>query len=90
MKKGLIISRKVTEKTHSHFQVEGFEKSGEKIIILDDFIETGETIGNIYDNLLTYVSLPKIVGIFLYTSKGWSGQSLDYENNKLPIFRIGR
>lgn len=67
MGKNLIIVRKDTDKNHSGLKVEGMGKR-QKILILDDFIESGDTVDEIYENIFTYCDQPQFVGIALYAA----------------------
>ena len=60
----LICVRKTTEKAHYRGNVEGY-LDAKRILIIDDFIETGDTITNILDQLNKYQS-GKCVAILCY------------------------
>src|SRR5687767_1630588 len=67
MGKNLLIVRKSVASCHSSDKVEGWRRgSKERIIILDDFMTTGNTVRTIYRKLLSHVIEPKIVGIYFY------------------------
>lgn len=65
LKKDLIIVRKDTEKSHSDCMVEGWGIN-QRILIVDDFIESGNTIDYIYEYVGEKCDSPTFVGIFLY------------------------
>lgn len=67
-KTNLIIVRKSAEDSHSSSAVEGWG-CDQKILILDDFIASGDTINNIYSELLAKCQTPTMVGILLYASR---------------------
>jgi hypothetical protein len=66
MRKGLVIVRKEDHSTHSCCRVEGhLPINGEKWVIVDDFISSGATIGEIIAKLGKY-ALPGLLGAYLY------------------------
>lgn len=65
MKKDLLIIRKDSERSHSGNKVEGWGFR-QKILIVDDFIETGNTIDDIYESIAETCDSYKIRGILLY------------------------
>jgi len=75
----ILVRSKLIENCHGD-PVEGFTEAG-SVIIVDDFIETGETI----ENILTELSVRNIFcnGIVLYDSKGGAPMS---DFNSVPIF----
>ena len=78
MDKKIIVVRKPGESSHAAMNVEGITRSSlMKIVILDDFICSGDTIGTIVKDILelyatrTWIhSIPKpeFVGIYLYNN----------------------
>lgn len=62
--KDLIIVRK-EERSHSGDLVEGWGIN-QKILIVDDFIESGTTVDLIYESLVEKCDNPSILGILLY------------------------
>jgi adenine/guanine phosphoribosyltransferase-like PRPP-binding protein len=88
----LIIVRKDTEKTHSDSKVEGWGRK-QNILIVDDFIETGETIDQIYESIMEKCDSPKIVGILLYASTAKQCDLNTYQHpdgTDFPVYCIDR
>lgn len=97
MNKNLLIVRKDSDYKYCHSgnQIEGFQRGKEKIIILDDFVETGKTIIDIVTKLNKFCIEPEILGIFLYKTFDCNCKSVECnrpvslfnrEGIKLPIF----
>lgn len=55
LNKHLIVIRKDGENTHSSYKVEG-NVNARKVLIVDDFVSTGETVQEIIDKIETYVN----------------------------------
>lgn len=62
----LIVLRKTVETTHSDELIEGLPYN-KKVLLLDDFMETGTTIENLYESI-NDVSKNKVVGTYFYKS----------------------
>ncbi len=84
--KDLIIVRKDEESSHSDEQVEGWGYE-QKILIVDDFIETGSTIGAIYESLMNSCDSPTILGILLY-SEVFKKQTSSYTHPDDTVFKV--
>lgn len=65
MKKKLIIIRKSVKDSHSDDLVEGWG-SKQKILLVDDFIQTGATIKAMIRNIEAHCDCPDIKGIYYY------------------------
>lgn len=65
MGKNLAIVRKSIKNCHSENLVEGWGKD-QKIVLVDDFIETGKTLRQMYSAIFKRCDNPTIVGIFLF------------------------
>jgi adenine/guanine phosphoribosyltransferase-like PRPP-binding protein len=75
----LIIVRKDGEMSHSEEKVEGWGKD-QRILIVDDFIESGSTIDQIYESIMEKCDSPTIVGILLYASINKQVDKQKYEH----------
>lgn len=94
----IICVRKKDEKTHG-FNVEGPQANVRRYIIIDDFIETGETIKALIDaiddenkwNKPSKHNQARCSGIVLYDEKyhNWSQKFFIYKKNKIPIHYWG-
>lgn len=67
MEKKILIVRKATDNSHSQNSVEGERMGTTKILIVDDFISTGETMKEIHAKVSDAISdTVEFVGIYLY------------------------
>lgn len=64
----VIVVRKSSRDSHSGRLVEGYGYD-QKILIVDDFVESGRTLKVIKRRIEEYCKNPTIVGAFLYNSK---------------------
>lgn len=64
LNKNLIMVRKETEISHSCHLVEGFQKS-KSYIIVDDFIESGKTVFDIYFKVQKFAPTAKFQGVLV-------------------------
>jgi orotate phosphoribosyltransferase len=92
MNKNLIIVRKNTSDCHSSNRLEGWGKN-QKILLLDDFIETGKTVKVMHKEIELYCDSPEIVGLFLYAHKDLDRCSYSYprsgkQKKNYPILAI--
>jgi len=71
LKKNLIMVRKREATSHSVSRVEGFSKS-KRYVIVDDFVESGETAANIYYEVKDFAPKAECVGL-LVVSDGING-----------------
>jgi hypoxanthine phosphoribosyltransferase len=76
LKKNLIMVRKNGEETHSLSKVEGFSRS-KRYIIVDDFIESGETAANIYFEVKDFAPKAECIGLLVVC---------DGRNGNEPLF----
>lgn len=65
--KELMVIRKPGDKTHC-IDVLGVGIN-QKILLLDDCVESGATLSNMLSKIKTYSANPTVVGLFLYTGK---------------------
>lgn len=93
--KNLLIIRKKDESSHSDYEIEGFTEI-KNYIIVDDFINTGRTVGTIAKETKTHVNflncgtiIPKLVGCFLWNTSSYNpgytlkaNRSLNYYDYK--------
>ena len=77
-KKHLIMVRKSIEGSHSNCMVEGYTKT-KKFIIVDDFIESGNTVNTIIAEVKRFAPKAKCQGILLIGGK-FDG------NERIPFF----
>lgn len=68
LNKGLCIVRKPNENRHSDYDIEG--PIGDRYVIVDDFISTGETVKTIVASLKE-VSSAECVGVICYATETW-------------------
>ena len=64
--KPLICVRKESEKTHTHYQVEGYLCDNCTYIIIDDLIDSGSTIKEIVKKIKAECKKTECKGVFLY------------------------
>ena len=76
LKKNLIMVRKHEATSHSVSRVEGFTKS-KRYIIVDDFIESGESAANIYYDVKNFAPKAECIGLLVVS---------DGKNGDQPIF----
>lgn len=90
LQKNLIIVRK-NEASHSGSKVEGWGIN-QRILIVDDFISTGDTVDIIYETIVETCDSPTIVGILLYASR--LGYGLSYyqhpDSTEFPVWSVPR
>jgi adenine/guanine phosphoribosyltransferase-like PRPP-binding protein len=87
----LVIVRK-DEKSHSGNLVEGWG-SQQRILIVDDFIESGKTIDLIYEAIMEKCDSPTIIGILLYASTEMPDEFPYYthpDNTQFPVWNVPR
>jgi|SRR6185369_12794827 len=89
MKKDLIIVRKDTESAHSDNIVEG-AGANQKILIVDDFIESGATMDDILEKTFTHCIEPEYVGIFLYAETSRYRESYSVNQDEYKVWKIWR
>ena len=87
MGKHLIIVRKDSDKSHSKERVEGWGFR-QRILIVDDFIETGNTIDYIYEGIVETCDDYKIVGILLYANPMNRGDNTGYSHPDGTFFKV--
>lgn len=78
MEKNILIVRKKTDNSHSVNIVEGEKSSVRKVLIVDDFISTGETVREIHKQVK--LALPngvKFSAIYLYSRDGAKERKFD-------------
>ena len=92
MGKPLVVVRKNKNKAHSNLMVEGDSRAYEKLIIIDDFTHSGETIryilDEVYDNLGRFFN--PCVAIVLYLVDSVNGDksfayTCDTADHTIPI-----
>lgn len=75
MGKNIIMVRKVNDASHSSYRVEGNVRESKQIIIIDDVMETGDTVTYIYESIVAEknrlaeifdVNQFELTGLFLY------------------------
>lgn len=90
MGKDLIIVRKNIESSHSEAIIEGWGRN-QKILIVDDFIESGATVDDIYEQSGRFCDSPKFVGIFLYGDNEEDRMSYQHpDGSRFKIWSIYR
>ncbi len=86
MGKKLLVVRKRVESAHSERRIETPQNSArEKVIIFDDFIESGRTVRNIYRKLQEFAIEPDVIGIFLYNLAGSNSFFRVAKGVELPV-----
>lgn len=70
LKKNIIVIRKSRRDSHSSSLVEGWGYN-QKILLLDDFCDTGKTLKVMKRRIMDFCRAPKIVGAYLYTKNEW-------------------
>lgn len=87
--KDIIIIRKTEEASHGT-GVEGWGIN-QNILIVDDFIESGNTVRTVCDKVLNHCDSPTIVGIILYSggdSESFEDDYLVEDNYKIRCWKI--
>jgi adenine/guanine phosphoribosyltransferase-like PRPP-binding protein len=87
LNKDLLIVRKPKESSHSSHRIEGIGTS-QKIVLVDDFIASGETIRTMIKTIETHCITPEIIGILLYASVSKSKGFSLYANRSTGLSRI--
>lgn len=82
MNKGMLMVRKESDKNHSNFTVEG-NIAGDRFIIIDDLVCTGDTIREIVSKVQKGTS-KKFVGLCLYCHEEYTEKE-DIKKSKLRI-----
>lgn len=87
LNKNVLVVRKYEDNSHSRRGVEGNLVDGAKVLIVDDFIFSGQTIETIQNSLSDEFSgwnfHHKLVGIFLYTDV-----YRDMNYGSVPVIRL--
>lgn len=92
-KKNLVVMRKPNEDSHGCF-IEGY--FGRSVVILDDFVSSGDTMVRMFDYLRDYQGGRKIVGVVLYGSLSRAfpvrGHGILYAEGRRPhtLFQLRR
>lgn len=88
--KNLIICRKKRDNSHSGRLVEGWSLGRQKILMLDDFSKTGNTIKQMYRNIYDYCCEPEVIGVYFYASTANSNNPEAWVVKKgviIPMYR---
>lgn len=89
LEKDIIIIRKDEDMTHSCSKAEGWGFN-QKILIVDDFIESGNTIDHIYETIIETCDSPKIVGILLYADPNNRKRYKHPDGTNFKVFSVKR
>jgi orotate phosphoribosyltransferase len=76
--KGLFCVRKESDKNHSGRRIESGFKKSKKYIIIDDLIDSGDTIKYIVENMTKEYPETRCVGIYLYNTSAYQIQVDEY------------
>ena len=83
----LIIVRKDSDASHSEEKVEGWGKD-QRILIVDDFIDSGNTIDQIYESVMEKCDNPTIIGVLLYASVNKQVEQQKYKHPDGTEFQL--
>ncbi|HEX8264724.1 MAG TPA: phosphoribosyltransferase [Pyrinomonadaceae bacterium] len=87
--KDLMIIKKPGEKTNYRFGVMG-AGSNQKILLLDDCVDTGTTLINMITEIKSHCLNPTFVGLFLYTGKRPRGFQYRCEGELINVITFGQ
>lgn len=67
--KNILINRKRTDNSHSDNVIEGETSGVRRVLIVDDFISSGETVREIFSAMKRILDMDKVevVGVYLYS-----------------------
>lgn len=90
--KNLLVVRKKAAQSHSSYPVEGMLKFKQpKVLIVDDFCETGNTVYQIHRKIMTHCIEPTIVGVYFYNSScDGISESFTLKGLDIPLYRPRR
>lgn len=83
----VIIVRKDEERTHSDTKIENWGRN-QQILLVDDFIESGNTIDQMYETIIEKCDSPKIVGILLYAGTEPASDRRTYTHPDGTVFPV--
>ena len=86
-KTDLIVIRKDDERCHSDSKAEGWGFN-QKILIVDDFIETGDTVDQIYETITETCDSYSIAGILLYAGNLRAFKKKTYKHPDGTKFKV--
>ena len=87
--KNLMVIRKRGEKTNQPTDVFGLG-SNQKILLIDDCVDTGATLINMVSKIKFYCFNPTFVGLFLYTGKRPNGFQYHCEGELIDVITFGQ
>jgi len=92
LNKNIMIVRKKGERSHSMRDVEGWQHARQRVLLVDDFIETGSTLKYMYRKIMDYCVEPEVVGVYLYNSSDDGADCIQSVRGgvELDIFRPRR
>lgn len=86
--KKIMVIRKQGDKTHC-LDVMGFGKN-QKILMVDDCVETGTTLINMVTKIKSHCFNPTFVGLFLYTGKRPIGFQYRCDDELINVITFGQ
>lgn len=87
--KDLMIIKKPGEKTNYRFGVMG-AGSNQKILLVDDCVDTGATLANMLNEIKLYCHNPTFRGLFLYTGKRPKGFQYQCDGELINVITFGQ
>ena len=87
--KDLLIIRKPGDKTRLHHLIPAGIGSNQKILLLDDCVQTGATLSNMLSNIKHYCHNPAFVGLFLYIQKHPKTRTVQCDGEVINVIAFG-